>query len=480
MNVKLFSASSALCGCVLWLLALFQTVSKYSPIRVVFDERARLETTGWNDVKTAEKTIELNAVPMPSRVLEEVEGFPSDSSEVDRLFEALPGEGCAGFTKNTKSFTSSLSSVYNQSSYLHLDLDLIKEREANFHRLPAFDDNFEQWGYIPGGVALFKNAFAQSSNGGFRVVFDCESVYFPGGCRDTRVNKTFFNPSQIPPRISTKKPIVIERAVLIGQLWGENYFHGMAETLPRLAYVIDFLRKNPDTAILHNKGFIGHKAHNLNQLLALDENQTWFSLGKRVSTLHVKQLMVPTASRCGTAQPKAIEILQKTMRNTIPNAFSDHVKAIMDPIWAQNKSLIVIQVRKKPPRKLSNHRELIIALRREFKNTHVIRPFIGTETLAESAVMHHYADVVIGPHGAGLVNTVFSKPTAGMVELHPRYVNQMQAEPNICHQKTARATGMRSRMLIENCEKDCSLDHFSIDIDEAIAAVREMIDGQKK
>jgi capsular polysaccharide biosynthesis protein len=81
--------------------------------------------------------------------------------------------------------------------------------------------------------------------------------------------------------------------------------------------------------------------------------------------------------------------------------------------------------------------------------------------------------VIIGPHGAGLANMIFSRRNAGVVELHQTRGTYSKGRPNRCHQNTAKAAGLRYRMLIQ---KDGSnFTDFTVNVSEAVEAVRELL-----
>mmetsp|Transcript_5547 Transcript_5547/g.8530 ORF Transcript_5547/g.8530 Transcript_5547/m.8530 type:complete len:199 (-) Transcript_5547:167-763(-) len=143
----------------------------------------------------------------------------------------------------------------------------------------------------------------------------------------------------------------------------------------------------------------------------------------------------------------------------------------------KKKKMIVLQRRMRGPRLLLNHDELRDRLVEEFDDCCTVTEFRGNETMNETAALHHYADVVVGPHGAGLINLLFSKPTTKLVEMHPKYVNNWVAEPNLCFQKLVRATGMESKMLFEDCDDDvCQVRNFTIPITPVVEAVRELLE----
>jgi capsular polysaccharide biosynthesis protein len=131
--------------------------------------------------------------------------------------------------------------------------------------------------------------------------------------------------------------------------------------------------------------------------------------------------------------------------------FRDIVRKKIPTCWADNLArfkvaynlsdsktyVIVVQDRGKGrSRSLLNHDELIESLRNQFNvfDRKVVVLTHSSEISAEDSVlMHYFADVIIGPHGAGLSLTMFARKGVGFIELHPRNGNVNGVNPNYCH-----------------------------------------------
>lgn len=90
-------------------------------------------------------------------------------------------------------------------------------------------------------------------------------------------------------------------------------------------------------------------------------------------------------------------------------------------------------------RKVVNEDALLAALTaRGFRE--VVLPRL---TFAEQVALFRQAEVIVAPHGAGLLNTAFCRPGAEVVELHDRvYLN-------LCYQNMAGLLGLRHRALVQ-------------------------------
>ncbi|KMS94516.1 hypothetical protein BVRB_020630 [Beta vulgaris subsp. vulgaris] len=117
------------------------------------------------------------------------------------------------------------------------------------------------------------------------------------------------------------------------------------------------------------------------------------------------------------------------------------------------------------------------ALRRSQPDA-VLIDFGPNENLLNTAVKHYNADIVIGPHGAGLSNIIFCPDGATLIELHPRLGNEATEGPhhvNGCHQRTARKSALKPIMLLEDNGTDTT--KFTANITRVVDAVAKVRDG---
>jgi hypothetical protein len=408
-----------------------------------------------------------------SNVTQQHAHFPSNMLEVDHLFVSL--RGCEADSVDNRTNTTTKRPIrqdHLQQTFKRAKT-YIKESSLlgtpHFFPMPHFDFNATIAGKISGGVALFANAYIQGDR---PTVFNCHMLYVPGGCK-SQWGSQFKMWRSATDASQQHHPDVtaVETAVLLHQYWGDvGYYHATVELLPRLAYVLDYLRSNPATVILASNKFIYRRRHAFNRLLGLSSNQTWMPYGfQNGKTYIVKRLLVPTGTPCGEAQPKAVVELRKAMASTgILPARSP------DPTQRKGGNMMVL-LQKRTSRRILNHEELLRALQAEFP---IVREFQGTESVEDTIALHNAADVIIGPHGSGLANLVFSHRNAGAVELHQTYGNYGGDGVNFCHQATAKAAGLRSRILVQN-DGSKSTD-FNVNVTEAVETVRELLQWQER
>jgi hypothetical protein len=369
---------------------------------------------------------------------------------VAQAFEEIDFDGC---TPDADLFNSFIN-----SSYIPNDQDMIQTYPENFVPRPQTNSSFAN--YHRGGVFLFKNVFMATDQ---PVVFDCRTVLSPLTC----FGKTPKDSIKIG---SFKKVVTIDAGVMIHQKQGNHgYYHAHGESLPRIGYFLDYLKANPDVGILGSPRFIYRNRFAWNRLLNL--TNPWHNY---VGTLFVKKLLLPTGSHCGNIDPIAANLLYEGMKPQLGELSWESIKNKSD----EEKMLIVLQRREK--RKIINHDELLNEIQSKFADCCYVEEFYGNETLVETAVLHHRADIIVGPHGAGLVNAIFARrppeTVVGQVEFHQTYGNQKGRRtkpPRMCHQSTAEAIGMLSAIVVQT--DGSKFDDFHVNTTSAILAVEKMI-----
>ena len=155
---------------------------------------------------------------------------------------------------------------------------------------------------------------------------------------------------------------------------------------------------------------------------------------------HVKRLLVPSATSCGSANHAEIKIFQDLVVNNFQTLSTNCTNQ-------EGKKLLLVQ--KRTSRFLANHEELVSALKEKFGKKYQVKEFYGNEPMEHAVALHRAAEVVIGPHGAGLSHAMFMvRNASAMIEIHPKIGNFNGTGINLCHQRTAKAAGLLSRIVV--------------------------------
>jgi hypothetical protein len=448
--------------------------------------------------------------------------FPSNPHDFSRLFDNHTTHQCGPL-------------AFSSAPFVLKESDPIKQAPHKFYRLPVFDVSSEDFGInstSKGGVALFKDAYIASRH---VSVFDCEHVFFPGGCigGKTDLSKIYQNSAGIQSAMDgQKKTINLDLVIAIGQFWGEAFYHHMIEDLPRVAMIIDFLALHPHARLLLYQPSTHTMA--LYHLLGIHESQMVYYDPHQVYFAH--HVLVPTATTCGRGNAHALRAVRDRMVAAIPRVMgselrqfraahgiaddndgdddnnsdinsnnnddnsdsnsNDSSNSTMSSSTLSTKSstsmscVIVVQDRSpSDQRSVINHRELVHQLKDEVQNqvhsnkqvhNHrqkqsrcVVLEFPATASTTDAILTHYLADIIIGPHGAGLSWSIVTRPGAKLIELHPYLGNYGGEGINYCHQATAQYLGMTSILLQE--ETGDAYHPLSVNVTKVMVATRFLI-----
>ena len=183
----------------------------------------------------------------------------------------------------------------------------------------------------------------------------------------------------------------------IAQFWGNGYFHAVIEDLPRISPYIDFLRKYTDIKI--------HVYSKEKFIIDLLEKMGIFE--NRIIAGSVKGGIVymPPGTACGRPATFNIQLLSMQLRAQIPYP-------------PQERRSIVI-IKRSSKRYFKNHQHIVEAIKNHVKGTNIsveIFPDKPLPSLSQTMAMFNRAFMVIGPHGAGESNLIFSEPGTVVIE----------------------------------------------------------------
>lgn len=372
--------------------------------------------------------------------------------------------------------------VNNSFPIFRSEEDVMTNQPRNFHRKPGLDnaDGPVLRGFL-GGFVNLRNAYLLSK---YQISFNCDMVYVPHGCKSesfsdsdvfSLLNSSLGDDGNVP--FSLPGAQTLDSAIVIAQFWGQNYYHAMIEDLPRLAMVLDILESDHKAVILsypHSLMYPTSRSSLLNKLLGLGNDRKWVSYDDN-TVYFIRNLIIPTATRCGHGQPRALRLIRDRIIANTPVV----LKADLERFWLKNPEVragekATILVQKRTTRSLINHDDLVDALQSAFATCCTVIEFRGTEPLEEYIVMHHQAKIIVGPHGAGLSNILFAPPTASLVEIHSKAGNHGGKQINRCHQSTAKSLGIEYRMLIQESGESFG-SNFMVDVQSVIDSVRELL-----
>jgi len=244
--------------------------------------------------------------------------------------------------------------------------------------------------------------------------------------------------------------VVYNEVFVITQFWGTGTFHRMVEIVPRLAMFVDFLRDKPHIRIAAPE--VGGRLAELLGIIGLDASRLVTGVAR------AKIVYQPRSTRCGTAN------VQETQ--TLSRLYRDYIKRNFPPRPRNRLTLI----RRSFSRRFVEQEAIEAALKRaaaDFNLTYTLFADNPTPSLYETMTMFHSAVIVVGPHGAGLSNLLFSEPGTYVVE---GVCNRPHV--NLCYLRLAHVLGHHWHGVTSRggCETVVDVPHGHVD-----AAVREYL-----
>ena len=212
-------------------------------------------------------------------------------------------------------------------------------------------------------------------------------------CRD-------LNMLEHPTKEYANAPLYDE-VFLISHLWGEYYFHKHVEDLPRLVPYLDFLKKHPNIRI-HAKETKGITA-NMVSVLGID-------ISRLVSgNLRAKIIYNPQGTRCGTANIHTTQLMSHLYREHIHHHYPEQVanrNSLVFMSRSHHRQLTDFEGKKKGLEQLAEEHGLDFVLYGDSS----LPPFKEQMEIFNRALM------VVGAHGAGFSNVIFSEPGTVVIE----------------------------------------------------------------
>ena len=219
---------------------------------------------------------------------------------------------------------------------------------------------------------------------------------------------------------------VLDHAVVLTQFKSEEYYHNLIENLPRLTLLPPALL-HPDSSVP-----IVILAPRYDTQLELFD---WLQLRHRLlllptidSWVQTRQVMVvPSHGSCGSPNPRMLQAFRHMlhersgwMADAMPDMFTAHsVTAVKRVLWIQRITGY---------RSVTNDAELLGDLTAALPDAELtFHRSDARLSMREVAQLYYDADLVIGPHGAGLSNLLFSRPATVVIEFLPT-----REHPNTC------------------------------------------------
>jgi hypothetical protein len=215
-----------------------------------------------------------------------------------------------------------------------------------------------------------------------------------------------------------------EAAVVVLSRWSSDFFHWMAEVVPRVVLGMPHLRSNPRTKLLIDCGAWSSK----DQVAGVKEpplrgfiNETLKILGVPRSQVlcyaegrvyrNMREAVWPSPSPCGSTQVTPMRKMLTMLPRDLAPTHHDNT---------------VLLYKRPDTRRLLNHNEVHAALKKETsrwpavgKRRASLRIVDGSGTLDQQIKVFRSSRCLVGPHGAGMVMMLFAPQSFGTAEVSP-------------------------------------------------------------
>jgi len=253
-------------------------------------------------------------------------------------------------------------------------------------------------------------------------------------------------PAEYPER-----PVYRELFVMT-QFWGTSFFHKIVEVMPRIAPYVDFLRVNPAVQI--------HAPEDRSQVSEMLRMVGIDPVRVVTGITRAKLAYLPQGTPCGFPDARSIQLLSKLLR--------DHVRSTHRPRRDR-----LIYVRRSGLRRFAVEAPIEFVLRAVAERRRLNFTVFGdrpTPPLSTAAELFNDAVAVVGPHGAGLSNVVFSEPGTALIE---GVCNEPHV--NMCYQMTAHMLGLRYHAIPSRGGCERVVDVAASDVETAVEAYVDMV-----
>jgi hypothetical protein len=292
---------------------------------------------------------------------------------------------------------------YNQKQIMHIPFPITR-KTPKFSGIMHYKFHPNAIGILPDSEQTFIHQLQDvrvfSSNG--FVISNFNKVVSEINDRDVKCGYIFENFF-----FRNLKKIKGRSLIIAAKDAASNYFHWMTDALPKISIAekAGYKLSQIDTVIVSNE-LLPFQQETLKQIGI--EKEKRISLSTH-SLLHSEELIMPSATCIsGNVSPWIIDYLRLTFKD-----------------WMQTDislpSNIFIGRKKASKRVLLNEEKVILAL--ENKNFKTI--YLEDLSVKEQIKLFFNARQIVGVHGAGLTNLLFSQVGSFVLELFPvNYVNQ--------------------------------------------------------
>ena len=200
------------------------------------------------------------------------------------------------------------------------------------------------------------------------------------------------------------------------QPFGTTYYHAITEVVPNAIWIIDWIKNNISENLSDNITIFVPDSKFIRQLFE------WFNI-KNPLNIYDNSKNLTEISDTFVYQNY---FKQKYVECGIPSLESlDQIRKIIDKKVIYEKKIGIFIFRREKVRNIINSKELFETIKNKYNE--IEWKIFDRETIANTAELFSKAKIIVGAHGAGLVNMVFAPRNITIIEIMPNY------ESNMCY-----------------------------------------------
>ena len=188
---------------------------------------------------------------------------------------------------------------------------------------------------------------------------------------------------------------------VISQKWGKGYFHKLGEDIPRISPYTEFLAKNKDIKVHVKETELRSVTAETLKMLGIHPDRLIEGV------IRAKIVYLPQATNCGYSNQHSVQLASRLYREYVDRNQNDNRRNLMVMIHRTAKRLLVnYDEKEREMRKVAEYYNLKF----EVLSDDALPSF------QEQVLLFRRAAVVIGSHGAGFVNMIYSDPGTLVIE----------------------------------------------------------------
>ena len=212
--------------------------------------------------------------------------------------------------------------------------------------------------------------------------------------------------NQLPK--SYKNSLLVDEVFVMTQFWSKGFFHKNAETIPRIAPYLQFLKENTDIKI-HVIEIYSDPTTNATKTTAKSLELLGIHHSRLVKgVVRAKIVYWPQVTNCGYPSTYLSQLISYRYRQSLERTATDH--------QVRNSMVMIKRTLSRSLTDQEGKEEVLRALAKKYHLEFVLFSDDALPSFVEQARVFNRAKVVIGPHGAGLVNILYSEPGTVVIE----------------------------------------------------------------